>query len=210
VHLKEEHFKTSRETLYLDLDTAQHEAQTAKDEVKRINGLLEQREKEVQSLQKQIKTEYGRAVAEYQDNLKTSGRNIESLRQDVNRLQGQVQELEAILFALDVEEEYGEPVDLNALRGVIVGGKDRWHARMKEVLPDTWRFISLDSDIDLSVIAGADIVFFFTGYLNHAVYYAVIGEARRRNIPVGYLKRINDAECLEEIQYGIRKQGLTL
>lgn len=134
--------------------------------------------------------------------------NIESLQKDVNRLQGQAQELEDILFAPYVEEGFGEPVSLDALRGLIVGGRERWHARMKEVLPDTWRFITLDGGIDLSIIAGVDIVFFFTGYLSHAVYYTVIGEARRKNIPVGYLKRINDAECLEEIRYEIRKQEL--
>ncbi len=207
-HLKEQHFKTSRETLYLDLDTTQHEAKEARLEVKRQEWAINQKDKEIQNLQKRIKDEYGRAVAEYQGQVKTAAKERELLQHDVDRLQLQVQELETMLFTPDIEAEHGEPVDLSALRGVIVGGRGKWHARMKDVLPDTWRFIHPDSDIDLALIAGADIVFFFTGYLSHAVYYAVIGEARRRNIPVGYLKRINEAECLAEIQYEIRKRGL--
>lgn len=210
-NLKKQHFKTSRETLFLDLDTAQHKAQEACEEVKRLRGIIAQREKEIHDLGKQVKSEYGRAVAEYQAKLKMAQEEGEALRASLTQVQDRVNELELALFSADREEDdgvSGPPVDMSSIRGIIVGGHQRWHVRMREVLPASWRLIHPDNGIDLSIISGADIVLFFTDYLSHSAYNAVISEARRRNIPVGYLRRTNEAECLEEIQRLIRKEGI--
>jgi len=203
-HLKEQHFKTSRETLYLDLDTAQHEAKEARLVAERQDLIITQKNREIENLQKQVASEYGRAVNEYRDNLKEAEKEISDLQQRLSSTQAELEELSKIILSEFEPEENLEPVDLSTVRGIIVGGRDRWHARMKEVLPDTWRLIPPDNEIDLAVIAKANIVFFFTGYLSHAVYYAVIGEARKKNIPVGYIKRINETECLAEIQNQVR------
>ena len=207
--VKEQHFKTSRETLYLDLDTAQHEARTAREEAKDLQALLSQRDKEIRGLENRVKSEYTRAVTEYQGQLKAVKNKNEDLRQQLSQAQAEAQMLREALFSVpEPTPRIGTPIDLSIYRGVVVGGHERWQARMKEVLPDTWCIIHPDDNVDLNVIAGADIVFFFTGYLSHAVYYGVIGETRRRNIPVGYIKRINDVECLKEIQNEIKKREL--
>lgn len=204
--VKNEHFKTSRETLYLDLDTAEHQAQKAQEEVRRLQGIISQRDNEILDLRKQITSEYGRAVQEYQSKIKTAQTETQEFQRKLFRVQEEIEELRKIVFT--PTEESGDllsDIDLSLIRGVIVGGHERWHDRLKTILPDDWKFIHPDSSYDLSILANTDMLFFFTGYLTHAIYYDFIGEARRRNIKVGYLKRTNEEECLRDIQRGINR-----
>lgn len=91
-------------------------------------------------------------------------------------------------------------VEVNLIpKGVIIGGHERWQTKMKEVLPNSWRFINIGENINQDLILNSDYIFFNTNYLSHAIYYAVMGEARKRNIPVGYIKKTNETECLGEI-----------
>ena len=66
-------------------------------------------------------------------------------------------------------------------------------------MPETWRYIHPDDNIDLSTI-NADVVFFATDYLSHTVYYTVISEARKKQITVGYIHHINSDEVIKEIK----------
>lgn len=206
--VKEQHFKTSRETLYLDLDAAQQEAKEACLEARQQELVIEQKNKEIESLQKHVKAEYSRAVAEYRDQLKTALVEIEELQQQLARAKAESEELREALFSPQGEPaEPSEPVDLSQYRAVIVGGHERWQTRMKEILPNNWRFIHPDKDYNSGIISAADIIFIFTSYLSHAVYYPVIGEARRRGLQVCYLRRLNEDDCLDDIQAAIRKAG---
>ena len=91
-------------------------------------------------------------------------------------------------------------IELEQFQGIIVGGRNAWHAKLKQYLPNTWRYIHPDDNIDISSIS-ADIIFFATDYLSHAAYYAVIGEARRKQIPIGYIHHINPEEVIKEIKH---------
>jgi hypothetical protein len=155
-------------------------------------------------LQKQVKSEYGRAVSEFRGELKEKEIENSILRQELARSQSGVEELKKIAFSQEEPGEVTEPVDLSEFKGVIVGGHENWHNRMKEILPDSWRFVHPDDNINTQIIVGADIVFFYVNYLSHAVFKKIFFEAKKNNIPVGYLKRINCQECFQDIQKGVK------
>lgn len=196
--LKEEHFKTNKETLYLELDTALHQANEARLESNNLQWIIEEKNKEIENLRKQVSAEYGRAAAVFKDELKTVRKENSELQQKLDQMMIDLKEYEKIIFAKQEPVEIVD-IDLSSIRGVIVGGHETWHSKMKAVLPDNWRFIHPDDNYDLNVIANAEIVFFYVGYLNHVIFTDVIAETRRRNIPVGYLKQINEQECLKDI-----------
>lgn len=202
--LKEQYFKTNKETLYLEIDTYQEEAKEARLEVKKQEWVITQKNQKVASLQKQVKLEYDRAVSEFRDQIKEKEIEISNLRQELARCQAEVGELKKIAFSQEEPEEVTEPVDLSEFKGVIVGGHENWHNRMKEILPDSWRFVHPDDNINTQIIVGADIVFFYVNYLSHAVFKKIFFEAKKNNIPVGYLKRINCQECFQDIQKGVK------
>ena len=96
--------------------------------------------------------------------------DISLLRRELARSQAEVEELKKIAFSQEEPGEVTEPVDLSEFKGVIVGGHENWHNRMKEILPDSWRFVHPDDNINTQIIVGADIVFFYVNYLSHAVF----------------------------------------
>ncbi len=207
-NLKKQHFKTSRETLFLDLDLAQHEADTAQKEVRQLNIAIKQYKKEIDDLRKKVKTEYGRAVSEYQIQLKDLQAENADLRDRLFETERVIKDLERALIRAEETDTFAdEPIiEIPAIKGVIVGGHQRWHMRMKDVLPDSWQFIHPDDNIDMSVISNADIVLFFTDYLSHLVYDAVVAETRQCRIPTGYLRRTNEVESLKEIRQQINQK----
>ena len=198
--LKQQYFKANNETLYLEIDTCQQEAKEARLEVKKQELVIAQKNQEIANLQKQVKSEYDRAVLELRENIKNKEIELFLLRQELARSHAEIEELKKIVFSQEESEVIIEPVDLSQFKGIIIGGHENWHNRMKQILPDCWRFIHPDDSIDTQVIIGAEIVFFYVNYLSHAMFNKIYPEAKKNNIPIGYLKRINYQDCLEDIQ----------
>jgi len=197
--LKEEHFKTNKESLYLELDTALHQANEARLENNNLQRIIEEKNKEIENLRKQVAVEYGRAANGFKDELRTVRKENSELQDKLNQIMIDFKEYEKIIFLQQEPVEFFD-IDLATIRGVIIGGHENWHLKMKAVLPDNWRFIHPDDSYDLNIISNADVVFFYTGYLNHVVFTNIIAETRRKNIPVGYLKQVNEQECLRDIK----------
>ena len=103
----------------------------------------------------------------------------------------EVSSLREFIFNLDNQEEYIEKdIDTNKLKNVkavVIGGHEKWQQRMKELLPN-FTFIHPDAlNFDINILNNADIVFIYTNYLNHAMYYKVINEIRKNDIRLEYL-----------------------
>ena len=81
-----------------------------------------------------------------------------------------------------------------------MGGHSQWQNKMKEYLPNC-RFISPDMlNFDINILSNVDIVFIYTNYLNHGMYYKVIDIIREREIKLEYLKsNINMEIVLNQI-----------
>ncbi len=184
----------------MDPDTAQQETREAHLELKKQEWAITKQNQEIANLQKQVKAEYGRAVSEFRGEIREKEIENSILRQELARSQAEIEELKKIVFSQEEPEVIIEPVDLSQFKGIIIGGHENWHNRMKQILPNSWRFIHPDDSIDTQVIIGADIVFFYVNYLSHAVFTKIYPEAKKNNIAIGYLKRINSQDCLDDIQ----------
>lgn len=198
--LKEEHFRNNKETLYLDLDTAEQKAQAALQEVKRLQETIKARDTEIEALRRQVRNEYGRASQEFRQQIKAIENVNKYLQQEIGKLQKEKADLELALFTPVEDGPVECDIDLSGTKGVIVGGHNRWQQKIKEVLPASWKLIGVDENINLDLLLNVDYVFFNTNYLSHRVFYAVVNEARRRNISVGYIRKTNENECLAEIK----------
>lgn len=195
------YFRTSREVYRLEESAAHREVDEAKNRIMELEELLGQRDVEIKRLRGQLDREYGRVKAEYADQVRELEAENHVLREKAERLQQRLEEIERGLFGY-LEEEKGEVPDINLslVRGVIIGGHQRWAARMREILPDSWRVIAADDPYESSMVAAAQVICFVTGYISHSLYDTAVGEARRRGIPIVYLGRRNEDECVAEIK----------
>lgn len=77
---------------------------------------------------------------------------------------------------------------------------------MKQLLP-SFSFVHPSvTNLDTSILNNVDIVFFYTNYLSHALYYKVIDDIREHGVQFRYLKdNTNENIVLKQIYKEIVK-----
>ncbi len=182
--VKRRYFENNKETMYLELEGLEKEIAAAKQETNRLSGALEEARDRIGVLEKEN--------ARLKDELAEEKKN----RQELNGLR-------EFLFSLDLQEEYREaqydPDELKNYKAVLIGGHEKWQARMKELLP---KFIFVHPDnvaFDLRLLDGVGTVFVYTNYLNHSIYYRAMGAIAGKNVQVGFISQANEALVLKHI-----------
>lgn len=117
--------------------------------------------------------------------------------------------LREFMFCLDAEIEYKEiDIEYERLKGIkaaILGGHERWQAKMKQTLPECI-FIHTDMlNFDLNILNNVNDIFIYVNYLNHAMYYKVMDYIKGKNKNIYYLNQQNEKFVLMEIQKRIIK-----
>lgn len=108
------------------------------------------------------------------------------------------------MFGLDAQIEYIKiDIDYSTLKNVkavIIGGHERWQAKMKDLLPN-FIFIHIDMvNFDVSMFDSVEFIFIYTNYLTHSIYYKAMDYVRGSDIKVHYLKQQNIDLVLKDIQ----------
>lgn len=150
-------------------------------EIKSKNSLLEQKNAEIRRL-KEEKEEYNEMKQE-----------LQALREYVYHLTES--EAAPVEFKEQNIDEYISDKNI-----VIIGGDGNWVKKLKSKYRN-WTFIkpNASSNIQTSVIANADYVYFFTDCMKHGVYYRFMAFIRQYNIPFGYIHQVN----IEKNEYQI-------
>lgn len=176
--------------------------------LERENASLKAR---VEEIEKKAASEYSRAASGYAAEVRDLKKRLEGLETALAEARKDRQELGSIremLFRMQEKEalpEEAPPRVPEDFRGVVVGGHSRWQEKMREALPG-FAFLGADGNFDPSVVAGANMVFFFAPYLSHAAYDKAVAEARRSGVPVGYISSRNVELALREVAEQARGQ----
>lgn len=111
--------------------------------------------------------------------------------------------LRGFIFNIEYDDEstyLHESLNYDVLKdvsGVVIGGHNKWQSRMKEHLPNC-KFIlpEMLNTLDLTIFSKVNIVFIYTNYLNHALYYKVIDTIKNKDITLRYLKPHKNIELV--------------
>lgn len=186
--VKEMYFRNNKETMFIELEGTEKELQRTKEklestqrgllEAEKIHGLLEK------------------------ENLRLKAELAEAQRN-----KAELNSLREFLFSLDQKEEYqAEEIDFDELKkykAIVIGGHERWQQRMKEYLPN-FIFIHPDQlNFDIRLLDGIDTVFVYPNYLNHAMYYKLMGAIEGKNIKIIYINQQNEELVLKCIYKAI-------
>jgi len=183
--VKVHYFVNNKETQYAEIEEKDKE-------IKRLTIDLNNRELENLKL-----TEENEQLYKKIDKLNFE---IQNEKAKISELNG----LRELVFSLDAQIEYKEIyIDYTALKKVetvIIGGHERWQARMKELLP-MCVFINTNMiNFDLNILNSFDTVFFYVNYLNHSIYYRVIEYIKNKDININYINQQNEKLVLLDIQ----------
>lgn len=185
--VKQMYFENNKETMYIELDGLESRLKAAETERNAITDSFNKGLSEIESLHRENK----RLKAE-----------LEKERKNKNELNA----LRDFIFTLDEREEYSDvniPLeDLKAYKAVIIGGHEKWQQKMKEYLPN-FIFIQTDNlNFDVKLLESVKVVYVFTNYLNHAIYYRLMSAIENKDIKVVYLKNQNEELVLKDIYKG--------
>lgn len=191
--VKEYYFKNHKETLFFDIQEKDNKLTELQNQNKQLIKQNETLLAELHNLKSEHKKRYEQEIF----SLKSQ---IEKLEARITKLQENKQELFKLreyIFQQSQEknefdsasEEYIIVPEINA---VIVGGYDKWRERLKEKLPETFKFISGNQEnFDIQILENIDYVFFNIVNMSHAVYYKVIKFCNRKNIKYYFLQNSN-------------------
>ncbi|WP_170291865.1 hypothetical protein [Heliobacterium mobile] len=200
--VKESFFQNNKETLYLEMDTLQTKVKELEVRLTEQTQTNEKLRITVRKLEAEVKNEYNRAVSEYRSELQKLQKERDELKELVEKNQKELRALREFVFRLEQgadEPESNERPDLSSVRGIVIGGHDRWQQRLKTHLSH-WRFIGVDqSNFDVSILEHADAVFFNVRYLCHKMYEKSISVLRRSATRIGYVQATNDTQAFQEI-----------
>jgi hypothetical protein len=202
--VKEHYFANNKETMYLEMQRQDEKIKALEEENKFLRNKLEKLEKGYKTVEKDIEDRYISKIKELEVEVKKLQGEVLLLKQNEEELFA----LREFLFSLDKQETMTidvKDIDLSNIKGIIIGGYDQWHNRMKKYLP-TFTFINNES-FDTKIFDNTDIIIFFPNFLNHKLYYKAINEARKRNLPVGYISSLNEELALQQIKEIIKKRS---
>ena len=202
--LKEYYFQHNKETVLLEMKHQDDRIAALREENAFLQKQAENLKSELFSRIAAVKESYAEEVRELRGKVASLSAELESERQKNRELNA----LRELMFSLDKrkepEKETQLDVDLSSVRGVIVGGTEKWQHKMKELLP-AFVFLSADNEnFNPSLLDGKDIIFFYINYLSHAIYYKTVNLARAKNIDIGYINAANDEKVLDEIKEKIK------
>lgn len=64
-------------------------------------------------------------------------------------------------------------------------------------------------NFDVRLLDGIDHVFIFAKHIGHKLYYRVINEVRKRDIPVSYVSKVNEELAVKEIKKALTKREVS-
>jgi len=120
--------------------------------------------------------------------------------------------LRSLMFSLNNDDapdvpDLQEEAVMDGIKAAVAGGFERWQRKMKERYP---HFIFLTSEnFDPRLLDGVGHVFIFARHIGHKLYYRVINEARKRDMPVSYVSKVNEELAVKEMKNALAGQKVS-
>ena len=182
---KEYHFNNNKETMYIELEVLENELNSFKIKNKSLTDTNDDLQKKLTQIEK--------------ENLR--------LKSEIQKVTDNKNELIALRdFAFKQDQQLNDNsldknidlTEINKVKGLILGGSNKWALKMKDLLYN-YKFISIDAlNFDKRLLDDVEIIFIYTDYLNHALYYKLMSFGKDKKIV--YLKsNINQDIVLKQI-----------
>lgn len=187
--------KTNQETLFDEL-------RIKEEKLHQISESLQEKEYKLD----QLKQEMIKTVSHISEECETLKSQNKKMLIEIEQLKKGKSELDALrefMFSQQTEDEQDwlnvetDSSCLEKISGIVIGGHPNWQNKMKELLPDSWTFISGEKRKFDKKLLEKDIIIFNTNFLNHPLYYFVMDNMENKKIC--YVNKSDCNACLNEI-----------
>lgn len=172
-NLKKQYFQRNQEIIQIEAENLERKLKDANEELEAL--------KNIEAMQSKM--------------LLCSEKRIKALEKQLEKEKGKTDKAnDSLVIFVPNYEQSDIMIDFDMLKDkkvAIIGGHQRWHTKMKEVLSNSF-FISPDTlNFDTNILLNSEAVFVYTNYLNHGMYYKVMEYAKSKNIKVYYIDHQN-------------------
>lgn len=196
--VKEYYFQNNKETLYIELEELENQIKYLKNENSKVKRENKNLKNEIKYLRNKYKVGLEKKIIELEKQITEQQKVIEGLKENEKELYA----LRELAFELEHDYQITEKgTEISNVPVLIVGGHENWRRKLNEVLPSNFRF--LDGTVegfDIRILDSIEYVFFYTAYMNHAVYYKIINYCKKNNVKIKYIKSTSIDLVLNEIK----------
>lgn len=196
--LKDFYFKNNKETLYIELEDLEYKLKKYEEEYSKLKNINKNLENEIKRIRNEYKHSLEKRIIELEKQITEQQKVIEELRENEKELYA----LRELVFELEHDYQITEKeTEIPNAPVLIVGGHENWRRKLQRVLPNNFKF--LDGTIesfDIKILNNIKYVFFYTAYMNHAVYYKIINYCKKNDVKIKYIKSTSIDLVLNEIK----------
>jgi hypothetical protein len=212
--VKNHYFENNKETVFLEMDALKKEIVTLNSQLQKEKNLSLSLQTKLSSKQETITPTIDKEIDSLKTIIKSQDADIVTLSNKIKKLEADLDkerensiELHALrefVFELGMDGELSHDTIpdytcLKDIRGIVIGGHERWRTKMKEHLPK-FSFINPNiATFDLSLLDGCKVLFVFNTYINHPMYYRAVNHARINNMKIVYINSVNEDKVLKTI-----------
>ncbi|WP_286725456.1 hypothetical protein [Pelotomaculum sp. PtaB.Bin117] len=205
---KEHYFRSSKDGTYIDAEFYEKAVEAVIGEREYYKAQAEQFKRQVAELRDNLDNMYSRKMAEM-------GKKIRELENQLlveKQKEKELIALRSLMFSLNNDDapdvpDLQEEAVMDGIKAAVAGGFERWQRKMKERYP---HFIFLTSEnFDPRLLDGVGHVFIFARHIGHKLYYRVINEARKRDMPVSYVSKVNEELAVKEMKNALAGQKVS-
>lgn len=196
--VKDFYFENNQETMYYQLEKQDKHTIALEEENNSLKAQLEAQKTVI----KRLKTEYKNSIEK--ENILLH-REIRKLKREIDEINKDKKELLALRdTVLKVEKDEvsstSNDIAIPPINAIIAGGHNNWHNKLKELLPNTFKYLEGDNNnFDTNILNNIDYVFIYTNYMGHSFYYKLINKCKNIDANIYYINSTSPGYVKKEI-----------
>lgn len=205
--VKNFYFANNKETLFIQLKNYENSIISLEDE----NNALKRKIKVLENELDSTRNQYKNSIEKENILLKQENNKLKLQIEDMQKNEKELKALRQVVFERKNNDILIEEVEYNqiipSVKAVIAGGHANWHTKLKDILPNSFKYIEGDNEaFDASMLNDVEYVFIYTQYMSHAFYYKLINKCKNTNTKICYINSTSPEYVRKEIYFGISSQ----
>jgi len=206
------YFQNNQETLLFNINSLEERVSFLEAENKEIKHDLNSLYREKMLFDKTLIDEKNRLDKQHKDEIKNLKGLVNDLEKQLQEEKKHKSELNALReYVFEQTSDYTPKILDKTLTSyisdkklIIIGGSKDWRRKFRDKYPEIRTLHGFNENFDISILAGVDFIFFYTGFMNHSTYYKAMNFIRANQIKFSYIGKTNmdlvEEEIIEELQ----------
>lgn len=206
------YFENNKDTLLFKINSLEEKLHDVTEENTELKAKLNSLEQEKILFDKSLNNQINKISKNQKSELNITQNKIKALEIQLSEERKYRSELNALReYIFQVQNEYIPKVSNKTLeyyitnkKILIIGGSKKWRRKFREKYPQIRTLNGFNESFEMDILNNTDVIFFYTGFMNHATYNRAMSFVRTNQIQFSYIGKTNmnlvEKEIIEEFE----------